>query len=99
MSEQRPITRALQNGTGLVLSRLAFIAMPFLFTMAMWLGGTLVSNFKDEILRRLDDQTNMIKDLSTTVRTHSDRIGLLQQSDAAQNAELRSLLRDNRRGE
>ena len=68
--------------------------MPILFSGAVWVGSALVGSFKEEILRRLDDQTAAIKDLGGMVREQSHNIGTLQASDAAQDAEIRVLLRE-----
>lgn len=94
------ISTALKNGTGLLLSRLAFIAMPFLFTAAVLLGKEVATLYLDKIVTVQAHQLELLKDLNSTVRDMGVRTTRLESYSAAHGASITGIkerLDDGRR--
>lgn len=82
------VAKALKNGTGLLLSRLAFIAMPFLFTAAVFLGREVVTLYMDKIVTAQQQQLEMLKDMKGTVKDVYGRTTQLEATVASHGATL-----------
>lgn len=63
-TSRRKISEALKNGPGTVISRLIIMAMPFMFTAAVWIGDqalSLVAEKFTSAFERLDKRLDKIE--------------------------------------